>query len=273
MKYIFTLSGNSKRFTDEGFISKPLIKIDGKMVIEYVTDMFKDINFADVTFIINNRDVELHHIDEILKSLYLNSKIVIIPQHSSGPVISILNIENVISDSEPYIVSYCDLTHKWDFNAFLKHISETNCDGCLVTHTGKHPHRLKNINFAHLKIQDHRVLEVKEKGYYTNSPIDEQASSGIYYFKSGNLLKRYFKRLVENKEIVNGEFYVTLVYNQMIRDGLNVTYYLTQNYVCLGTPFDLIQFKYWTALIKNKFSDEEIEFIKSYWKDYNSYTE
>lgn len=268
MKYIFTLSGNSERFTKEGFIVKPLIKINDKMVIEYVMDMFPNINFKDVTFIINDNDVTLYKIDKTLKELYPDSTIVTIQSHRKGPVASILQLENITMD-DPYIVSYCDLTHKWNYLDFINNMSTTNCDGCLVTHIGKHPHRMRKINFAHLKTDNIKVLEVKEKGHYTDNPIQEYASSGIYYFKSGNLLKYYFNKLIENNENINGEYYVTLVYNQMIKDGLSVIHYPTDNYVCLGTPFDLISFKYWKSLFEYNMSDEEIDFIKNYWKKYN----
>ena len=269
MKYIFTLSGNSERFTKEGFVVKPLIKINDKMVIEYVMDMFPSISLKDTIFVINDYDVKNYNIDQKLKELYPESSTFIISAHKKGPVISILQLENKIVDDEPYIISYCDLTHKWNYSDFVNKVTESNCDGCLVTHIGMHPHRMRNINFAHLKTDETKVLEVKEKGYYTNDPIQEYASSGIYYFKTGKILKDYFKKLIENNETVNGEYYVTLVYNQMIRDGLSVIHYPTNNYVCLGTPFDLISFKYWKSLIDNKMSNEEISFINSYWEKYH----
>lgn len=269
MKYIFTLSGNSERFTKEGFIVKPLIKINDKMVIEYVVDMFPKIDFKDVIFVINNHDVEHYNIDKILQKLYPESSTFVISAHKKGPVISILQMENKIVEDEPYIISYCDLTHKWDYKDFVDTLTKTNCDGCLVTHVGMHPHRMRTINFAHLKTDGSKVLEVKEKGHYTNDPIQEYASSGIYYFKSGKILKHYLNKLIENNETVNGEYYVTLVYNQMIRDGLYVTHYSTNNYVCLGTPFDLISFKYWKSLIDNKMTNEETNFIKGYWEKYH----
>lgn len=269
MKYIFTLSGNSERFTSEGFVVKPLLKINNKMVIEYVMDMFPNINLNDVIFIINDHDVLHYKIDKTLNKLYPSSKIITIPSHKKGPVISILQLESNIDENEQYIISYCDLTHKWNYSDFISKLNITNCDGCLVTHTGIHPHRMRNINFAHLKTDESKVLEVKEKGYYTNDPIQEYASSGIYYFKSGKLLKHYLHKLIENNETVNGEYYVTLVYNQMIRDGLNVIHYPTENYVCLGTPYDLISFKYWDSVFRNNMTDEDINFIKNYWRKYH----
>lgn len=269
MKYIFTLSGNSERFIKEGFIAKPLIVVNEKLVIEYVMEMFTGIDIKDVLFIVNEHDVNHYNINNILMQLYPEATIVIIPVHTKGPIISILKAEDKINDTDQYIVSYCDLTHKWNYQSFIDKIIQSNCDGCLVTHTGMHPHRMRNINFAHLKLKDSTVLEVKEKGYYTDNPINEYASSGIYYFKTGNILKTYCKKMIENNESINGEFYVTLIYNQMIRDGLNVIHYSTDNYVCLGTPLDLIAFKYWKSLMNNKTTDNEINFLRDYWKKYN----
>ena len=91
----------------------------------------------------------------------------------------------------------------------------------------------------------------------------------VEFIKSGKLLKHYLHKLIENNETVNGEYYVTLVYNQMIRDGLSVIHYPTDNYVCLGTPYDLISFKYWESVFRNNMTDEEINFIKNYWKMYH----
>lgn len=271
MKYIFTLSGNSERFTKEGFIAKPLIKIDDRYVIEYVLDMYPDIDFRNAIFIVNDQDVKNYKIDEVVEELYPLSKVVVIPAHKKGPVVSLLRIQDLIENDESYIVSYCDLTHHWNFKDFLNKIKETDCDGCLVTHTGKHPHRMRNINFAHLKLDRNQVLEVKEKGYYTNDPINEYASSGIYYFKRGSVLKEYCKKMIENDERVNGEFYVTLIYNQMIRDGMYVLNYPTNNYVCFGTPYELVQFKYWKSIINNNMASDEIKFIENYWRQYHDF--
>ena len=38
---------------------------------------------------------------------------------------------------------------------------------------------------------------------------------------------------------VKGEYYVTMPYNLMIRDNLKVKHFLSNNYVCLGTPMDV----------------------------------
>ena len=117
-----------------------------------------------------------------------------------------------------------------------------------------------------------RVAFAKIEGVMNMDSVAQYGISGVptlMYFKSGKLLKHYLHKLIENNETVNGEYYVTLVYNQMIRDGLSVIHYPTDNYVCLGTPYDLISFKYWESVFKNNMTDEEINSIKNYWKMYH----
>ena len=269
MKHIFTLSGNSERFTKEGFNPKPLIKVGNKMVLEHVLDLYPHILDRDITFIVNDQDVKNHNIERILREMYPLAGVFVIPSHRRGPVSSILQIEKHIDLDSPYLVTYCDVAWQWTYQNFITKLKISNCDGCLVTHSGKHPHRMRAINFAHLKVDGEKVLEVKEKGWYTDNPINEYASSGVYYFRTGRILKQYCEKLIEDNEIVNGEFYVTLVYNPMIRDGLKVIYYPTDNYVCFGTPFELVSFKYWKSIIDMNMTDDEVQFVKNYWEKYH----
>jgi len=272
MKYIFTLSGNSKRFTDSGFLPKYLIKIQDRMVIEYVVDMFPGVPQDSMIFIINDKDNEKYLVSKVLKELYPGSRIEVIPQNTQGPVYSILEaIKYINCDKEEILVSYCDLFHKWNFSDFQKYLQQTKCDGCLVTHTGYHPHRLGKMNFAHLKVNGGDVLEVKEKGYFTENPINEYASSGIYYFRTGAIMKRYFEDMIFFHTKVNGEFFVTLAYNRMIRDSRKVVHYPTDNYVCFGTPEDLCGFIVWMDYLKKGFDTSKISFLFDYWQRYNKH--
>ena len=43
MKKIVLLSGHSQRFLDKGYPVKPLIKIKGKMIIEYVVETIHEV--------------------------------------------------------------------------------------------------------------------------------------------------------------------------------------------------------------------------------------
>lgn len=104
---------------------------------------------------------------------------------------------------------------------------------------------------AHCKVYGDKVLEVKEKGCFTDKPMSEPASSGAYYFKSGSLVKKYFTKTIDQNLNYNGEFYITLVYNLLIRDGLDVRSYLCDQMISLGTPIEVENFIAWSNIIKS----------------------
>jgi len=269
MKIVITLSGNSERFTSKGYPIKSLIKIDGKKMLDYVLDMFPNVNDDNFLFIVRKEDLPTNAIERnILESK--KSKIVAIDKNNLGPVYSISNVFDSIPDDEEVIVSYCDLTQNWDFADFLKHCRESNSDGCIVTHVGFVPHKLYNKSFAFLTVDDNgNVSYVHEKKPMALVKPNEPASNGIYYFKSGKLMKQYFNKLMNEKICVNGEYYVTVPYNLMIQDGLKVTHYVANKYACLGTPVDVECFRGWKYILENNnVNENNIVDVYKFWKNY-----
>ena len=98
----------------------------------------------------------------------------------------------------PLVINYCDFTCDWDFADFVKFTEETNCDGAIPSYTGFHPHHLTENRYAYVKEQNGWALDIREKEPFTENPMNEFASSGTYYFKSGELAKRYIADNIEN---------------------------------------------------------------------------
>ena len=70
MKVIITLSGNSERFIAEGYPIKPLINIDGKLILDYVLDMFPSnkIKDEDFIFLTKSEDISKYSIESQILS-------------------------------------------------------------------------------------------------------------------------------------------------------------------------------------------------------------
>lgn len=271
MKKIILLSGQSQRFIEKGYPIKPLIKIDKKIIIEYVVESIKEQkdNFKNYIFVVKDTDVLKYNLTFLLQSKFEGCTVISIKEHTKGPVYSVMQIFSLISDDEEILISYCDLYIKWDVDKFITELQNIKSDGCVVSHTGWHPHRIYNNSFAYMKVENEKMLEIKEKQHYTNNPINEYASGGIYYFRRGEFIKKYFKNLYDSNEKVNNEFYVTMVYNLMIKDGLYVTHYDSLNYVCLGTPKDVELFNAFLTLNKElNIEDKVFLKTKDYFKQY-----
>ena len=65
-------------------------------------------------------------------------------------------------------------------------------------------------------------------------------------------MKKYFKELIERDININNEFYVSMVYNLMIRDSLKVRIYKINKMLQWGTPYDLEIYKKWSQYFKEK---------------------
>jgi NDP-sugar pyrophosphorylase family protein len=273
MKIIIPMAGTGDRFVQAGYKSpKPLIDVNGERIIEYILQMFSTTE-DEIVFICNEKHMQTTKMHSILKILVPKSKIITIPSHKKGPIFTILStdINSYINDDEEVIVCYCDNPYLWDYENFKDWVMEHDSDGCILSHTGFHPHRLSPTFMAHIKDNNLRVQEIKEKEPYTSDPMNEQASTGTYYFRKGSYIKKYFQQAIDQNINYNGEYYVTLVYNLLIKDGLKVHCYPTEFVTVFGTPEEVENFEAWQKLLNSTQIKDEQDLIRCYryWKEYN----
>lgn len=271
MNIIIPMAGNGNRFVQAGYKDpKPIIKVRGKRTIDYVCDMY-DRDNDNFFFICNEdhlRDTDMGH---ILKDMVSKATVISMPTHKLGPVFTVLAMQDHIADTEPAIVSYCDTPVLWNYNDFLGYVDVNGVDGCIISHTGFHPHTLSPTLFAYSKTdKSGKVYEIKEKACYTNNKFSEHASSGAYYFRYGHYIKKYFRQALNERLQHKGEYYVTLVYNLLIKDGLSVYSYLNDQVLAFGTPKDVQNFEAWMAILEGEqvSTEEDVISCYNYWKRY-----
>jgi len=245
MHIIIPMSGVGQRFIDAGFPDpKPLIVIDGKPIIEHVCDLFPGED--KFTFICNAKHLAETNMRSELQRIRPNATIVEIPNHKKGPVYAITLIENLIEDDEEVIVNYCDFGTYWDYSEFLKHTRNRDADGAIPSYKGFHPHMLGSTNYAFMRDDEQWMLEIKEKEPFTDNRMNEYASNGTYYFKKGAYVKKYFNELMAKDINLNGEYYVSLIYNLLLDDNLKVSIYNIQHMLQWGTPQDVEEYETWS---------------------------
>lgn len=246
------MSGKGSRFIRAGYNEiKPLIKINGKTIIEHVISLFSGED--DFIFICNEEHLGSTDMRKILLSVASRGNIVSIKNQKLGPVWAVSKIFHLIDDNEPVIVNYCDFFMDWDYEDFKKTVSNNKCDGAIVAYKGFHPHLLHEENFyaSMLVDKDNNMEEIREKYSFTSNKMESPQSVGTYYFKRGDYIKKYFQQLMEEKIELNGEYYVSLVYNLLKKDGLRVFCYdKVPHFLQWGTPEDLEEYKYWSEIFE-----------------------
>jgi len=246
MKIIIPMSGQGHRFKAAGYTTlKPLIEIDGKPIIEHVVNLYP--GEKDITFICTKEHLaSIPAIRPTLQKIAPYGRIVPIDSHKKGPVFAVSQMMDKLPDEEEVIVSYCDFSSYWDYDDFLNHVRTRDSDGAIPSYKGFHPHMLGTTNYAFMRDNAQWMEEIREKQPFTNNRMQEFASNGIYYFKKSQYVKKYFQMLLDKNINVNGEYYVSLVYNLMVQDGLGVSIYNVQHMLQWGTPEDVEVYKCWS---------------------------
>ncbi len=260
MQLIIPMSGIGERFLRAGYkIPKPLIKVENQEIISHVVNMFPGIK--SIFFICNRKHLEDSKLDlrKRLKRISPTCKIISIDPHKKGPIYAILKSIKYFDPNTLTIVNYCDFNCIWDFEKFKRFVKKTNCDGCVVTYKGFHPHMLGNTNYAYIKLNGNNIIDVQEKKPFTLEPMKENASSGTYFFKSAKLMEKYFKKTMERDLIVNGEYYVSMSYKIMIEDKLKLNIFLIDYFMQWGTPEDLKEYNWYSRLFKEKNKQSNIK--------------
>ena len=257
---IIPMSGVSKRFSDKGY-QKPkfLLDILGKPMINHVVEIFK--GWENILFVVN----EDHLLDEELKlfenltSIAPNSKIFPIKPHKKGPAWAILQAKDVINLESPVVVNYCDFGCLLDVEA-LTSVINSDLDGTIITYSGFHPHMLRSTQFAYVKKDvEGFVIDIKEKESFTDNPMEEEASSGTYGFKSGKLLIDSILDQINSDFSFNSEYYISLTYKSLLKNNLKIKTQKIDYFMQWGTPEDFEDFNFWSK----SFQDAAIKKHKS----------
>lgn len=261
MNIFIPMTGYGSRFVAAGYRElKPFIPVMGKPIIEWIV---KGMYPESVHFIFVCRGEHLQKdpsMKDKLLALAPTADIVTIEDWvKKGPVYDVLRAYKTLCASEGFrredgcIINYCDFYMTWDFQVFAKEATARDCDGAVPCYTGFHPNLLPHKNFyaSCLTDAEDNLVEIREKYSFEKDKTKAKHSPGVYYFKNGAVMEKYCRILTEHEECaINGEYYASLPYNFMVKDGLKVWVPTDVPYFCQwGTPEDLREFVYWTDLL------------------------
>lgn len=255
MKIIIPMTGYGSRFVAAGYTTlKPLIEVQGKPIIQWIVQGMYP-GEKDILFVCRKEHIDtVQGMKEELQKIAPEAEIFCVDRWvKKGPVYDVLRAADRIPDEEPCIINYCDFYMCWEWGTFRQRVLERGCEGCVPCYTGFHPHLLlrKNLYASCRTDAQENLLEIREKYSFEEDRTKGRHSPGVYYFKSGKILKQYCKKLVDSGKTLNGEYYASLVYNFMVQDGLKVWVPANVDFFCQwGTPEDLAEYLFWTNMVR-----------------------
>ena len=238
MNIVIPMAGRGSRLTMERYGKpKPLIEVmPGKSMIELVIDYLSLPDEHQFIFICLSEHVRDFDLERFFGSKTKKHRIVRTNMITSGPASSVMLAKPWIDNQDELLVAYCDDYLELDMSRYLFYSRAGKADGMIVTYPSTDP----MCSYAVLSGEG-KVLRIAEKEII--SPL---ATAGLYYFKEGREFVCAAEQMMRENQTAHGEFFVSPVYNQLIRSGKTVLSYAIradQN-MGIGSPVELLKFKH-----------------------------
>jgi len=233
MNIIIPIGGLGERFKTAGYLyPKPLVNALGDSIINL---LLKKLNISeeDKVFIFYNSELDEFNFKDIVtfKNKNLNIYFIRIDFKTRGAAETILSGINQIPkdlfDDNLTLCLDCDTFYEEDIITECKKINNN-----LIFFFKDY--KDKPI-YSYIKIKNNQVIEIKEK-----VKISDNANVGAYCFKKLSLLKKFAELLI-NEPLDNKikEYYISSIYNLMLRNNIKISSKEIKDFNCLGTPEQL----------------------------------
>lgn len=221
MNIIIPLGGKGTRFAASHSVSKPLIEINGKSMIETVIDCL-NISLEDNLYIFYNNRLDLNN----LKLHKYNPILIAIPDTLGAAETLLYGLDHVNNDN-PLLVIDCDTCYRQDIILMCKNSDNKN----LVFYT----YNDETIPiYSYICINNNNIItDIAEKHKISNN-----ANTGAYAFSNAKLLKNYCNIVLSNNLFMNGEPYTSCVIKQMLLNSITFSAVKLKecSVISFGTP-------------------------------------
>lgn len=228
---IIPAAGLGSRFSKAGYtVPKPLIDVNGKKMIQIVSHNVKPTQESTLYFIMQEQHLKQYNAYGILQEAAKPHGMVVtsILEPTDGAARTVLTVESLIDKDSPLLICNSDqYIDNFSINKFLE--AAKDYDGYILTMTASE----SKWSFVGRGAEG-LVDFVAEK-----EPISNEATCGIYYFKSGRAFIKAAYEMIDANDRTNNEFYLCPVYNYLLKAGGRVETMKVDGMHGMGTPEDL----------------------------------
>lgn len=236
LNMVLPLAGAGSKFIQAGYsFPKPLIDIEGKPMIQLVTENIKPKYPHRFLFICKKEHYDKYSLHEIFRNSVADAyEVIQLLAPTQGAVCTVLTAVDYIDNDEELIIANADQLINVQIDEFIDFARKNKLDGAIMTFKSGHP----RWSYA-LTDKNDNVVEVAEKRV-----ISENATVGIYYFRRGRFFVEAATAMIAKDIRVNNEFYVCPVYNELIMASKKVKIWpiKSSQMHSLGTPEDLREY-------------------------------
>lgn len=267
MRVIIPMAGDGTRFSNYGFKTpKYLLPLtsNGIPMIELAINTLNVESKTEFIFIIkDNIDMLTKLLNNICIKYDYICHIITVDNLTEGPASSCYLAKDLINDDDPLLISNSDQVLDWDYNLFKKTCE--NYDGCVLTYKAEYTPIIGTMD-------KHSFIEMDENNIYAKTLSEKLVISnnmlvGVHYYSKGSLfIKAYEEMIKTNERAPNGEFYISLSYNPLIKMGYKIGQHklnMTEHFYPVGEPKDY--FNYLRNVSKWNYEKNNISNMKRGW--------
>lgn len=237
LNIVIPMAGAGSRFVAAGYADpKPLVPLHGVPMIRLVIENLRPEQQHRFIFICQKAHIQTYDLAAKLQHWAPGCELILLQGLTEGAACTVLCAKSLIDCDAELMIANSDQYIDTDINRYLDAMHARNLDAQIMTMKANDP------KWSFIRLSDHTyVSEVVEKVV-----VSDEATTGIYNFKSGCDFVRAAETMIREGLRVNGEFYVAPTYNQLIREGCKVGYFNVgsegDGMYGLGTPADLDKF-------------------------------
>jgi dTDP-glucose pyrophosphorylase len=245
---LIPMAGAGSRFVDAGYsIPKPLLPLMGTpMVVKAALALPLSDKYI---FVVRDFQIKDFQIDQHLKKYFSNSEIIVLDHLTEGQAITCLKAKPLIDNDESILIGASDNGMVYDREAFNEACKDT--DALVFTFRNNPSVLAKPQAYGWVQVNhSNEVEKVSVKVPISNTPMNDHAVVGAFWFRKGSMFVEAAEHMVANNKRINNEFYVDECINDLIELGYKVKAFEIEHYVCWGTPNDYETFNYWEEYYK-----------------------
>lgn len=244
---VVPMAGLGSRFLAEGYVqTKPLITVSGRpMVLQSMEGMP---NAARQVFVTRADMPDHAALVNVLKRAYPDATMHAVDEVTEGQAVTaLIGLKTLGTTDGAVTITVCDSGCLYDDAKFTDVLSKGSPDMVIWAVRG-YANAIRNPQMYGWIDLDQNGSPI---GVSVKVPLDNPKTDpvvlGMFTFRSAAQARHLIETLIARNERVNSEFYLDQVANVALDEGLTVSVFEVDHFMCWGTPNDLRSFEYWQS--------------------------
>ncbi|NOZ01447.1 MAG: NTP transferase domain-containing protein [Deltaproteobacteria bacterium] len=247
MTILVPMAGAGVRFSREGYeLPKPLLPVSGLPMAVQATKALP--SAADMVFVCQRDHVDRFGLDRVLESHFPGCRVVVLDHMTQGQACTCLEAEAFVDSEAPLTIGACDNSMLWNRESFDRLRADPDTEAMIWTFRNNAAVSRNPRGYGWVRTDEHdNALGISCKIPISDNPLQDHAIVGTFWFRKASLFFDAVKRQMAEGLSTNGEYYVDVTMEVLIKAGVRVKVFEVDHYVCWGTPDDLRTYEYWES--------------------------